>query len=217
MRSLPIQLCPLERSMTSSVRAGSRPTRSASASASAAPARLIGASRLLTSLVRAPSPARSPSRNTGSASSPSNRRAGRRPHRDRRPSGSSFRHARAPVRPTSAPRSSRCRARRAAPRTTRRSRARSSDRGRRRCPAPRARDAVAAEQHRLGLRRIDDGDDHHALAAASAAGVAQTCAPAPARALRGGVERRGRRPRGRGRAGARPSPGPCCRCRRRPR
>ena len=68
MRSPPIQLCPLERSMTASVRAGSRPTRSASASASAAPARLIAASRLLTSLVRAPSPARSPRRNTGSAS-----------------------------------------------------------------------------------------------------------------------------------------------------
>ena len=56
--------------------------------------------------------------------------------RGRRPSGSSFRRAPVPGRPTSALRSSRCRARRAGPRTPRRSPARSSGRGRRRCPAP---------------------------------------------------------------------------------
>ena len=53
MRSVPIQLCPLDCSVTSRVRSASSPTRSAGTSASAAPARLAAANRLLTSLVRA--------------------------------------------------------------------------------------------------------------------------------------------------------------------
>ncbi len=63
-RSLPIQLCPLDASITASVAAGSSPRCCASASASAAPARLMAASRLLTSLVRAPSPGVVPMRNS---------------------------------------------------------------------------------------------------------------------------------------------------------
>ena len=67
-RSPPIQLCALLASMTASVFAPSSPRRRASARASAAPARLMAASRLLTSLVRAPSPTRSPMRTRRCAS-----------------------------------------------------------------------------------------------------------------------------------------------------
>ena len=50
--------------MTDNVALGSRPRRSANAIASAAPTKLTAASKLFTSLVRAPSPARVPTRNT---------------------------------------------------------------------------------------------------------------------------------------------------------
>ena len=62
------RLCPLDCSTTDSVRAGSRPRPAASDIASAAPARLIAASRLLTSFVRAPSPMPVPTRKTPAAS-----------------------------------------------------------------------------------------------------------------------------------------------------
>ena len=64
MRSLPIQLWPLDCSITSSVLATSSPIFRAITSTSAAPTRLMPAAKLLTSLVRAPSPTRSLTRNT---------------------------------------------------------------------------------------------------------------------------------------------------------
>jgi hypothetical protein len=146
--------------MTASVRAGSRPTRSASASASAAPTRLIAASRLLTSLVRAPSPARSP-------------RPKHRIGEARQQQGVPLEHV-VPAGDHQAHRSG--------PRARRAARHRRFDPvdgervepGRERFDAlgrdgrteddaaARRRagdDAIVAEEHRLGLRRVDDGDD----------------------------------------------------------
>ena len=64
MRSLPIQLCPLDCSITDKVVSSDKPRCSDKAMISAAPTKLMPAKRLLTSLVRAPSPTRVPIRNT---------------------------------------------------------------------------------------------------------------------------------------------------------
>ena len=89
-----------------------QPSRCASASASAAPARLMAASRLLTSLVRAPSPGRVPIRNSRFDRSPSSALpaledgVGAGHHQAHRAVAGAQ-----PGRPTSARRACRCRAR----------------------------------------------------------------------------------------------------------
>ena len=139
--------------------------RSAKAIASAAPARLIAASRLLTSFARAPSPGLLPMRNTGSASDSSRPR-----WRSNTASAQATIRLIVPARARVGPpdigasmASMPAAARRAAIASV----LAGAIVGQSSTHAPaaeRGRSAVDTEQHRFALRRVDDGDDHHRAA-----------------------------------------------------